>query len=143
MRCHEDILLRCRRIQDPDKMRKIFSEVRIYLDTFDDAAPFYRELLKQKIALEPGEAAEVLALPEAKPVIEAFKQIVKETRPTTPEGFSEAMKQAGVQTGAKGRALFMTIRVAATGSMTGLELPNLFAILGPDQVLSRISQVAG
>ena len=129
--------------KDPDKMRKIFSEVRIYLDTFDDAAPFYRELLKQKIALEPGEAAEVLALPEAKPVIEAFKQIVKETRPATPEGFSEAMKQAGVQTGAKGRALFMTIRVAATGSMTGLELPNLFAILGPDQVLSRISQVAG
>ncbi len=128
--------------KEPAKMRQIFEQVRNYLDTFDDAAPFYRELLKTKIQLEPGEAEEILKAPEAAAVISAFKAVLAETKPATPEQFSEAMKQTGARTGAKGKALFMTIRVAATGSTHGLELPNLFAILGVDQVLARISQLA-
>jgi len=128
---------------DESRMKEIFDRVRMYLDTLDDAAPFFKEMLKQKIEVEKGEAEQMMAAPEAGAVISAFRELVVTNRPATPEAFSEIMKQTGAKTGAKGKTLFMTIRVASTGSTHGLELPNLFAILGPDQVLERIAQVAG
>ena len=48
------------------------------------------------------------------------------------------MKVIGERKNAKGRALFMPIRIASTGSMEGLELPVLFSILGYEHVAQRI-----
>ena len=51
------------------------------------------------------------------------------------------MKAAGEQSGAKGRGLFMPIRIAVTGTMQGLELPSLFTLLGYEAVAGRIESV--
>jgi len=142
----ENFLKKHKRIADglksePDRMKQIFDRVRSYLDTLDDAGAFYEELLKEKVTLEKGEATEVLKVPEAAAVIAAFEKLLLEKKPSQPDDFSAVMKEVGAATGAKGRGLFMTIRVAATGSTTGLELPNLFALLGHERVLDRVSQI--
>ncbi|MBL8022358.1 MAG: glutamate--tRNA ligase [Leptospirales bacterium] len=127
--------------KDQKRMIEIYDRVRMYLDTLEDAVPFFRELLKDRVEVESKEAADLIKPEEAKNVIAAFAELVRAEKPSTPEQFADIMKQAGVKTGAKGKGLFMPIRIASTGSMHGLELPNLFAILGPEQVLARIAQL--
>lgn len=126
---------------EPERMKQIFDRVRPYLDTLDDAGGFYEELLKEKVVLEKGEAEEALKIAEAPAVIQSFQELLAEKKPAQPDEFAAVMKEVGAKTGAKGRALFMTIRVASTGSTTGLELPNLFALLGHERVLDRVSQI--
>ncbi|MCE9599725.1 MAG: glutamate--tRNA ligase [Spirochaetia bacterium] len=128
--------------KDPKRIEEIYDRVRMYLDTLDDAVPFFLELLKEKIQIESKEAEDLVGTEEAKNVVAAFAEMVRTQKPSTPEAFSEIMKQAGLKTGAKGKGLFMPIRIASTGSMHGLELPNLFAILGHERVLARLVQIS-
>ena len=73
-------------------------------------------------------------------VVSTFADLLEREKPGEPEDFTKLMKETGKLTGAKGRALFMTIRVATTGSMQGLELPTLFALLGAETVLERLQK---
>jgi len=125
---------------DEEKIKNAFDRVKNYLNTLQDALPFLTELFRTKVSLDE-KAAEQLKDPLAKNVLDAFLSIVKNDRPDSPEEFTECMKRTGAQTGAKGKSLFMTIRVASTGTMQGLELPSLFAILGAETVASRIESI--
>ena len=42
------------------------------------------------------------------------------------------------KTDEKGKALFMPIRAALTGSIEGMEIENIARILGRDEILKRI-----
>ena len=123
-----------------DKMKSTFDTLRIYLNTLSEAVPFINELLRDDVDLDDA-AKTQFEDPMAKSVIDAFQQLVEEKHPATPEEFSEVMKETGAKTGAKGKSLFMTIRVASTGTNQGLEIPVLFAILGYRAVLNRISTI--
>ena len=136
--------------QDPDisdlikkdlkKMKETFEALRIYLNTLSEATPFLKELIKEDVELDPSAVAQFedeLAVP----VINAFIKLAEEKKPRTPEEFSQIMKDTGAETGAKGKSLFMTIRVASTGTNQGLEVPILFAILGYKAVLKRIESI--
>ena len=57
----------------------------------------------------------------------------------TPEEFKAAIKAAGKRVGAKGKDLFMPVRVALTGLTHGPELPAVAAILGREEVLTRLA----
>lgn len=127
---------------DPEKVRRIFDTVRVYLDTLEEAVPYVSEILKDDVSPEDDEARKVLEAAEAPGVLATFGELLKTETPTEPEGFAKLMKETGARTGAKGRALFMTIRVGTTGSMRGLELPTLFALLGTETVLQRLRQGA-
>lgn len=50
-------------------------------------------------------------------------------------------KEVQKETGAKGKALFMPIRIAVSGQMHGPELPKVIEVLGKDKVLDHMSQV--
>jgi glutamyl-tRNA synthetase/nondiscriminating glutamyl-tRNA synthetase len=126
--------------KDPDKLKSTFDTLRIYINTLSEAVPFIRELLRDDVELDDA-AKSQFEDPLSKSVIDAFCKLVDEKKPATPEGFSEVMKDTGAQTGAKGKSLFMTIRVASTGTNQGLEIPILFAILGYKSVLSRITTI--
>ncbi|MEZ4397369.1 MAG: glutamate--tRNA ligase [Candidatus Krumholzibacteriia bacterium] len=54
------------------------------------------------------------------------------------EVFKAALKDAGKAVGAKGKELFMPVRVALTGRTHGPELAAVAAILGRDEVLARL-----
>lgn len=57
------------------------------------------------------------------------------------ENIKPLTKLVQQETGAKGKALFMPIRIAVSGQMHGPELPLLIEVLGKEKVLKHIEQV--
>jgi glutamyl-tRNA synthetase len=82
-----------------------------------------------------------------RPVIEdaGFAAAAAEALPPGPwdgatwKAWTDAVKAA---TGAKGRALFMPLRLALTGLDHGPELAGLLPLIGPDKARARLSGVA-
>jgi len=50
------------------------------------------------------------------------------------------IKESGQKTGAKGKMLFMPLRIATTASMHGPELPKLMHLLGFETILERLEK---
>lgn len=141
--CESDAMISEIAKSDPARLRHGFESVRVYLDTLDELPGYLREVFKAEISVENEGDRNLLKEELSTQVIAAFVTTLRETKPATPEEFSEAMKAVGKTTGAKGRALFMTIRVASTGTSQGLELPTLFSILGWEAVVRRVESIAG
>ncbi len=53
----------------------------------------------------------------------------------------QAIKAVGADTAAKGKALFMPIRIATTGEAHGPSLPVSLSLLGKEKTLSRIDEI--
>lgn len=87
-----------------------------------------------------GEAADVLREEQVPAVLSAFASIVEKIGTWTPDAIKPALKQVQKETGYKGRALFMTIRVAATGQVHGPDLNSSLYLLGKEKVLRRIKK---
>lgn len=126
---------------ETDKIKQTFESVKVYLDTLDEFPAYVRELFRTEIQVEGDEARALLSEELSQAAVAAFRALLLEKKPTTPEEFSALMKAAGEQSGAKGRGLFMPIRIAVTGTMQGLELPTLFTLLGYEAVAGRIESV--
>lgn len=126
--------------EDEERVSRTFDAVRVYLDTLEEAGDYLGEILKEDVALEE-EAAAFLAELDAGPLWDAFASLIEEKRPAEPDDYAALIKAAGEAAGAKGKQLFMPIRIGTTGRMHGLELPRLFSLLGPDEVLRRLKQV--
>lgn len=126
--------------EDPDKVKLTFDTLRVYLDTLTDSIPYILEIFKEDVKPEDPDTASWIQTPESALLMKEFVAILNETKPEDPDGFSGAMKEAGKRSGAKGKHLFMPIRVASTGQMHGLELPTLFTLLGVPTVVERIQK---
>jgi nondiscriminating glutamyl-tRNA synthetase len=58
------------------------------------------------------------------------------------QGWAAVLEQVRSQTGARGKLLFMPLRIALTGRRYGPELPALAAVLGPAETRLRLQQAA-
>jgi glutamyl-tRNA synthetase/nondiscriminating glutamyl-tRNA synthetase len=125
--------------KDPARIKRSFNDLRNYLYSLADIVPYMEEIFKEILTFENEEARAQLSDPLAAAVLDAFAELLNKNNPASPEEYSDLMKKAGEISTAKGKALFMTIRVATTGSMHGLELPNLFTLLGKELVLQRLA----
>ncbi len=126
---------------DEATLKKTFESVKVYLDTLDEFPAYARELFADQAGhIESDEAKALLGDDTGRAAVEAFRDLIRERKPEDPETYSALMKEAGERSGAKGRGLFMPIRIASTGSMQGLELPTLFSLLGYEAVAERIEQ---
>lgn len=123
---------------DEPRIRKGLDSMRDYLDNLEGTIPYLKELFRSDILIESEEAREELAAEPGKAAAAKFAELLESEKPVAPDDFSALMKQAGKETGAKGRGLFMPIRIASTGSRQGLELPILFTILGASSVAKRM-----
>lgn len=124
-----------------EKIKQTFESVKVYLDTLDEFPAYVRELFRETIKVESDEARALLNDEVSKSAVAAFRDLVLEKKPAEADDYSALIKAAGEQTGAKGRGLFMPIRIAVTGTMQGLELPTLFVLLGYEAVARRIESV--
>lgn len=88
------------------------------------------------------EAQTVLNEEQVPAVMAAFKAQVEQMDVLEADGIKAAIKAVQKETGAKGKGLFMPIRVAATGQTHGPDLPNAIALLGKEKVLARVSKLA-
>jgi glutamyl/glutaminyl-tRNA synthetase len=59
------------------------------------------------------------------------------------ESVDALQKQVGAVTGAKGKGLFMPIRVAITGRTHGPEMKKVLPLLGKAEALKRIQSITG
>jgi nondiscriminating glutamyl-tRNA synthetase len=73
--------------------------------------------------------------------IKAFKAIIETQDELTIDSVKAAIKQAGIDSEAKGKLLFMPIRIATTGQMHGPELPNSLEILQTKKVIANIDTI--
>lgn len=90
------------------------------------------------------EAREVLADPQVPAVLEAFARQIEAAGEEgfTVEGMKALIKAVQTETGAKGKGLFMPIRVALTGQMHGPDLNGTIWLLGRERVLARLRETA-
>lgn len=73
--------------------------------------------------------------------LRVFHDLLDDLTDFTPADIQPLIKEAGKRSGAKGKLLFMPLRIATTASMHGPDLPKLLALLGKDTVLARLKSV--
>lgn len=90
------------------------------------------------------EAAQVLAEAQVPEVLSAFLAKVEAAEDFSAPHMAVLIKEVQKETGHKGKALFMPIRVALTGQMHGRDLNATIALLGRGRVIERLkSQIKG
>jgi nondiscriminating glutamyl-tRNA synthetase len=87
------------------------------------------------------EAKGVLLEPQVPEVLASFRKHVGALETYTPDTIKEALKEVQKETGQKGKALFMPIRVATTGQVHGRDLDRTLYLLGKEKVLERVERV--
>ncbi|MBC6308865.1 glutamate--tRNA ligase [Listeria sp. FSL L7-1582] len=85
-----------------------------------------------------AEEKEVLAGEQVPEVLAAFKEEMATIEPFAADEVKAAIKRVQKATGAKGKGLFMPIRIAVTGEMHGPELPQSIEVLGREKVVNRL-----
>lgn len=88
------------------------------------------------------EAKEVLAGEQVPAVMAAFKAQLEALETFDADSIKAAIKAVQKETGAKGKNLFMPIRVVTTGQTHGPELPNAIALIGKEKVIARVAKFA-
>lgn len=103
----------------------------------EEAAMFFGE----KVEPENEEAADMLRMDHVPGLLEAMKKEIGEAE-AIDEAFGKSIfKTLKKETGAKGKNLFMPVRVALTGRMHGPEMVEIIEVLGRETMLKRIDYV--
>ena len=71
-------------------------------------------------------------------VIAAFKEEVAKINDWNVENITLAINNVKEKTGAKGKLLYMPIRIKASGFMHGPELADTLYLIGKDTILGRL-----
>ncbi|MGC5327815.1 glutamate--tRNA ligase [Brevibacillus sp. SYSU BS000544] len=87
------------------------------------------------------EAKDVLKEEQVPVVLTAFKNHLEAAPEYTVDTINAALKAVQKETGHKGKALFMPVRVAITGQIHGRDLGQSLYLIGREQVLNRIDRV--
>lgn len=87
-----------------------------------------------------SEAMEELKLDTAKVVLQKFVDKIKQLPVFSAYSIQKSIKEIQKETGIKGRALYMPIRIAATKEMHGPDLANSLELFGFKKVVENIEQ---
>lgn len=128
----------------------IMESLKERIGALSDIADFKDYFSSDTIGFDSDEAAEVLKSDDAKAVIAKFAELlqakVDEAKEAggsykiSAEDFKAMLKQVTKETGAKGKGLYMPVRVATTGEMHGPDMAITSQILGAELMIRRIKQ---
>lgn len=114
------------------------------MEVLTDAVGFFRQLQNHNFLVLP-ESKEVLGWPQSAVVLRAWEfelnKLVGEEGSWDEAGFLAAQAAVQAATGAKGKHLFMPIRVAVLGKPSGMELKMFVPLLPKSALLYRVKQV--
>ncbi|WP_018131257.1 glutamate--tRNA ligase [Effusibacillus pohliae] len=119
------------------KLVSLYKEQMSYVAELPELA---KQFFEEQVVYE-GEAAAVLKEEQVPVVVAAFLEKAKQLPDWNADSIKAALKEVQTETGYKGRALFMTIRVAATGQTHGPDLNQSLELLGRERVVSRLQNV--
>jgi len=122
----------------PERVNEVVEAVKANAENTGDiktlAAPFLSEP-------EPdAQAKAALEAQGTEALLRELKYRVEEADSIDEASFAAIIDAVKKSTGAKGKALFMPIRAALTGTTTGIELVNIFRLLGRREILKRLSR---
>ncbi len=119
---------------------QLLQVIRGEVDLLSDL-PKAAELFFRADAQPEAEAVAVLKEGEAAKVVSNFRAKIEALQGDIQEEQVQALqKQTGLETGAKGKGLFMSIRAAITGRTHGPELKWVLPLLGREEILKRIDK---
>lgn len=124
--------------QDPQWQERSVAVFKTSMETLVDAIELYRPLNDKSYVILP-EAEETLKWEPTKAVLAAWRDLVK-AHPSdflTEEEFLKIQDEVKNQTGAKGKNLFMPIRVAVIGKPHGTELKILVPLIKKSSLVER------
>ncbi len=120
-----------------DKLDTALMAVKTSLTTFRDV-PSKLEVFTSEPAEPDAEAKEMLELESTKLVFEAYTKKVVELQDLKVDDFKAVMKEIQLETGVKGKNLWMPVRIGLTGEMHGPELGYIVEYLGKEENIKRI-----
>jgi glutamyl-tRNA synthetase/nondiscriminating glutamyl-tRNA synthetase len=123
-------------------LKSILESIRVYLDRLSQAPPYISEFFNNEISIENEDAKTIATASGADNVMKIFYKQVLNADPSSGDDYKKLMEATGVETGEKGKNLFMPIRVMTTGKSHGLELPILFPLLGKEKLILRMQRIS-
>lgn len=111
-----------------------------HINTFADIKTELEKFMKEDIHISE-EAKEVLAQEESIAVIRCFRNKLEALEEVNPPAVKEAIKETGKEMNAKGKGLFMPVRIGISGELHGPDLANTVTILGKEKTLGRIDKI--
>ena len=127
--------------QDPAWQDRSVSVFKNYMETFTDAIELYRPLNDKSYVILP-ESEETMKWESSKAVLTVWKDLVQ-NHPSdymTEDEFLKLQDEVKNATGAKGKHLFMPIRVAVIGKPHGAELKILVPLMKKHSLIQRAEQ---
>lgn len=106
----------------------------------EEVIELYDEFFEQEFNLDQ-EASEFLSQEGVNETLIAFRDLLAELTSFNASDIKPLIKQAGNISGAKGKMLFMPLRIATTASMHGPDLPEVLALLGKETVIERLNSI--
>ncbi|MFK5883632.1 MAG: hypothetical protein QM489_04750, partial [Candidatus Izemoplasma sp.] len=98
----------------------------------------YDEFFEQEFLIDL-EGQELLNEEGVNETLIAFRDLLANIEEFTALNIKPLIKEAGKLSGAKGKMLFMPLRIATTASMHGPDLPQVLALLGKETVIERLN----
>jgi glutamyl-tRNA synthetase len=124
------------RLQCPEILHKLVELIQIKMNVLNDAVDVARSFL-QASAPENEEAAAMIATEKSQKLFAALAEEFSKCE-WVRDGYNAAIKAAGKAAEAKGKDLYMPIRVKITGTCHGPDLVGILDVLGRDEVVSRL-----
>ncbi len=124
--------------QDYEWVKMVVSSVLKNLVCMEDITGHVSFYFKDQLEVREEEAKEVMAWERVSEILAAVKERVASFDVVTGDGARAILKEVDKRLGAKGRRIFMPVRVALTGSTHGPDLNQVMVILGRDRVVERL-----
>jgi len=121
----------------------IYSLINVFKDRISygkEIVELYDEFFKQKFILDK-ECVDFLKQDGVNETLIAFKDLLLSLKEFDASDIKPLIKEAGKISNAKGKMLFMPLRIATTASMHGPDLPQVLAILGKKIVIERLTSL--
>lgn len=126
-------------------LQQVVAAVKDKLEYASQVAELAAVFFGEAVELHPDdeEAKQVLALETSPAVIAAFREKALAHQTWDSDTVRAVLKGVGKELGVKGKALFMTVRVAVSGASQGPDLNVLLTLLGPELVARRLAYMLG
>ncbi len=121
-----------------DLIKMMVSSLQERVELLSEFGEKAKVFVGEAVEMENSECEELLQGEHAPIVIESFLRAVREQGSLTDDNAKAPFKVVQKETGYKGKNLFMTIRVALSGNMHGVDMKDLLLILGYDKVIQRL-----
>jgi len=120
-------------------VEKVIEITRDYYKTLSDVPVYVKEFLTDDVKFTDEVLKFFKEKPERVKVVEEFLNELRSYEGTfNASSFMEISKRVGKKLGVKGKELFMPLRGAITGKLSGVEIQNASEVLGKERVIKRL-----